>query len=150
MDSQFKQQAERRFLVKMIGGKKSKATATLDAAIVAVPSDAAVGQALRLVRGAGQILLFAHSRNGHPPEIRLILLHPPGYTPWTLPPFAWMKKILSAVMRQILRSKKKSAASFFRASSTCANLLLIDFPWKKRPKPWPWRHILPKTLSRLW
>ncbi len=42
----------------------------LDAAIVAVPSDAAVVQAMSLVRGSGQILLFAHttSRKTHPVE----------------------------------------------------------------------------------
>jgi L-iditol 2-dehydrogenase len=34
----------------------------LDAAVVAVPSDAAVHQALQLVRGGGQVLLFAHTR----------------------------------------------------------------------------------------
>jgi len=34
----------------------------LDAAIVAVPSDAAVHQALQLVRGGGQVLLFAHTK----------------------------------------------------------------------------------------
>jgi L-iditol 2-dehydrogenase len=34
----------------------------LDSAIIAVPSDAAVHQALRLVRGGGQILLFAHTK----------------------------------------------------------------------------------------
>jgi L-iditol 2-dehydrogenase len=36
----------------------------LDAAIIAVPSDDAVKQALQLVRGAGQILLFAHTKRG--------------------------------------------------------------------------------------
>ena len=36
----------------------------LDAAILAVPSDAALLQAQTLVRGAGQILLFAHTRRG--------------------------------------------------------------------------------------
>jgi L-iditol 2-dehydrogenase len=36
----------------------------LDAAVVAVPADAAVIQAQELVRGAGQILLFAHTRRG--------------------------------------------------------------------------------------
>jgi L-iditol 2-dehydrogenase len=35
---------------------------TLDAAILAVPSDAALQQAFELVRGAGQILLFAHTK----------------------------------------------------------------------------------------
>jgi L-iditol 2-dehydrogenase len=36
----------------------------LDAAIIAVPSDAALLQAQALVRGGGQILLFAHTRRG--------------------------------------------------------------------------------------
>ena len=36
----------------------------LDAAVIAVPVDAAVQQALTLVRGAGQVLLFAHTRRG--------------------------------------------------------------------------------------
>jgi len=34
----------------------------IDGAIVAVPSDAALKQAFQLVRGAGQILLFAHTK----------------------------------------------------------------------------------------
>jgi L-iditol 2-dehydrogenase len=34
----------------------------LDAAIIAVPSDEAVTQALQLVRGAGKVLLFAHTK----------------------------------------------------------------------------------------
>ena len=41
----------------------------LDAAIIAVPSDAAVAQALQLVRGGGQVLLFAHTkREAHAPR----------------------------------------------------------------------------------
>jgi L-iditol 2-dehydrogenase len=36
----------------------------LDAAILAVPSDAALHQAIQSVRGAGQIMLFAHTRRG--------------------------------------------------------------------------------------
>ena len=36
----------------------------VDAAVVAVPSDAVVKQSLALVRGAGQVLLFAHTRRG--------------------------------------------------------------------------------------
>ncbi len=38
-----------------------------DAAIIAVPSDAAVLQALQLIRGGGQVLLFAHTKRA---EIR--------------------------------------------------------------------------------
>ncbi|HEY3930952.1 MAG TPA: alcohol dehydrogenase catalytic domain-containing protein [Verrucomicrobiae bacterium] len=37
---------------------------SLDAAIIAVPSDDAMKQAMQLVRGAGQILLFAHTKRG--------------------------------------------------------------------------------------
>ncbi len=36
----------------------------LDAAVVAVPSEVVVRQALEWVRGAGQVLLFAHTRRG--------------------------------------------------------------------------------------
>jgi L-iditol 2-dehydrogenase len=43
----------------------------LDAAVVAVPSDAAVHQALQLVRGAGRVLLFAHTRRGDASPIDL-------------------------------------------------------------------------------
>jgi L-iditol 2-dehydrogenase len=35
---------------------------SLDAAVIAVPSDKVVQQALQLVRGGGQILLFAHTK----------------------------------------------------------------------------------------
>jgi L-iditol 2-dehydrogenase len=46
----------------------------LDSAIIAVPSDAAVHQALALVRGGGQVLLFAHTKRaeirGRKSEIR--------------------------------------------------------------------------------
>jgi len=37
---------------------------TLDCAVIAVPSDDAVHQALQLVRGGGQVLLFAHTKRG--------------------------------------------------------------------------------------
>jgi L-iditol 2-dehydrogenase len=38
----------------------------LDAAIIAVPSDEAVHQAFQLVRGGGQVLLFAHTKREKP------------------------------------------------------------------------------------
>ena len=43
----------------------------LDAAIVAVPVDAAVRQAADLLRGAGQLLLFAHTMRGAMTEVDL-------------------------------------------------------------------------------
>ena len=42
-----------------------------DGAVVTVPSDAAVRQAQELTRGAGQVLLFAHTRRGAPTELDL-------------------------------------------------------------------------------
>ena len=41
----------------------------LDAAVLAVPSDAALRQAIQSVRGAGQIMLFAHTRRGAATEL---------------------------------------------------------------------------------
>jgi L-iditol 2-dehydrogenase len=38
----------------------------LDAAVIAVPSDAVVQQALQLVRGGGQLMLFAHTKRSTP------------------------------------------------------------------------------------
>lgn len=43
----------------------------LDAAVITAPVDAAVLQALDLVRGAGQVLLFAHTRRGSETELDL-------------------------------------------------------------------------------
>lgn len=50
---------------------------SLDAAIVAVPANAAVNQAFQLVRGSGQVLLFAHTKPGdsHPIDLSGICLH---------------------------------------------------------------------------
>src|SRR6185437_11401414 len=44
---------------------------TLDAAVLAVPSDAALKDAFEMVRGAGQILLFAHTKRGAMTEVDL-------------------------------------------------------------------------------
>lgn len=42
-----------------------------DAAVIAVPSDDAVKQSLQMVRGAGQVLLFAHTKRGAGAEMDL-------------------------------------------------------------------------------
>jgi L-iditol 2-dehydrogenase len=42
---------------------------SLDAAVIAVPSDAAVQQALQLVRCGGQVLLFAHTKRSAPSSL---------------------------------------------------------------------------------
>jgi L-iditol 2-dehydrogenase len=44
------------------GGTPALHSTSFDAAIIAVPSDDAVLQALQLVRGGGQVLLFAHTK----------------------------------------------------------------------------------------
>jgi L-iditol 2-dehydrogenase len=46
----------------VLASQLSTLNSQLDSAIIAVPSDAAVHQALQLVRGGGQVLLFAHTR----------------------------------------------------------------------------------------
>jgi len=51
--------------------KLAAAAPCLDAAVIAVPSQAAVLQALDLVRGSGQVLLFAHTHRS--PQTRLPL-----------------------------------------------------------------------------
>jgi L-iditol 2-dehydrogenase len=38
----------------------------LDAAVIAVPSAAAVGQSIAIIRDSGKVLLFAHTRKGEP------------------------------------------------------------------------------------
>jgi L-iditol 2-dehydrogenase len=43
----------------------------LDAAVIAVPSDAVVREAQELVRGAGQVLLFSHTRRGDEAKLDL-------------------------------------------------------------------------------
>ena len=43
----------------------------LDAAILAVPSDAALRQAIQSVRGVGQVMLFAHTKRGSATELDL-------------------------------------------------------------------------------
>jgi L-iditol 2-dehydrogenase len=43
----------------------------LDAAVIAVPSDAVVREAQELVRGAGQVLLFSHTRRGEQTSLDL-------------------------------------------------------------------------------
>ncbi|MDB6057162.1 MAG: Alcohol dehydrogenase GroES-like protein, partial [Verrucomicrobiales bacterium] len=54
-----------------------KSPRSLDAAIVAVPANSAVDQAFQLVRGSGQVLLFAHTKPGDPHAVDLsnVCLH---------------------------------------------------------------------------
>ncbi len=56
--------------------KLAKAAPCLDAAVVAVPSQAAVSQALELVRGSGKVLLFAHTHRGGRSRIGISPSHP--------------------------------------------------------------------------
>jgi L-iditol 2-dehydrogenase len=55
-----------------VSGVLSSASAVrLDAAVLAVPSDAALAQAIQRIRGAGQVLLFAHTKRGAMTELDL-------------------------------------------------------------------------------
>jgi len=53
------------------GSSQNTRPPTLDAAVLAVPSDAALKDAFEMVRGAGQILLFAHTKRGAMTEVDL-------------------------------------------------------------------------------
>ena len=58
---------------KLVQSPKSKVQSfpALDAAIIAVPADAALAEAMQLIRGAGQVLLFAHTKRGALTEVDL-------------------------------------------------------------------------------
>ena len=51
--------------------RRITARCSLDAAIVATPSDAVVRQAQEVIRGAGKVLLFAHTKRGSRTELDL-------------------------------------------------------------------------------
>jgi len=51
--------------------RMSASVGQFDAAVLAVPSDAALQQALQFLRGAGQVLLFAHTKRGAKTEVDL-------------------------------------------------------------------------------
>ena len=63
----------------------------LDAAVIAVPSDAAVTQALQLVRGAGKVLLFAHTKRAEVGSQKSEVRNPVSH----LPPAKFNSKISS-------------------------------------------------------
>ena len=61
--------ARARQLEKLV--RKSTKGLGLDAAVIAVPSDTVMREAQALVRGAGQVLLFSHTRRGDPGALDL-------------------------------------------------------------------------------
>jgi L-iditol 2-dehydrogenase len=63
--------AHRTCLAAEVSSHVTRHSSLLDSAIIAVPSDAAVTQALQLVRGAGKILLFAHTKRGAQAQVDL-------------------------------------------------------------------------------
>ena len=142
---------------------------TLDAAIIAVPSDDAVKQALQLVRGGGQILLFAHTKRGafacrfwrpaknFPTKLKFPPLKNPARrripragrtrsptSRLTSPPSALTKKTLSAATPPISPSRTKSHGSFFHDASTCARSSPTAFRWSRPPARLPWHPNPPK------
>jgi len=69
MGAQLVLKADRRDLAEVVKGLTGGRG--LDAAVVAVPVDAVVAQAQEWVRGAGKVLLFAHTRRGAKMEVDL-------------------------------------------------------------------------------
>ena len=66
----------------------------LDAAIIAVPSDAAVQQALQLVRGGGQVLLFAHTKRAKS-KVQSLKSKVQNLSPFSLQPSAFSLDLAS-------------------------------------------------------
>ena len=62
---------EQRLKTNNNGDRRDACPTLLDAAVLAVPSDAAMKHAFEVVRGAGQILLFAHTKRGALTEVDL-------------------------------------------------------------------------------
>jgi L-iditol 2-dehydrogenase len=65
----------------------------LDCAVIAVPSDEAVHQALRLVRGGGQVLLFAHTKRS--PQSTVHSPQSQNHSPFSLQPSAFSLDLAS-------------------------------------------------------
>ncbi len=61
--------AKRAVLASQLSSLNPQLSTGFDAAIIAVPSDEAVAQAFRAVRGGGQILLFAHTKRDSNPQL---------------------------------------------------------------------------------
>ena len=80
----------------------------LDAAVIAVPLDQVVLQALTWLRGGGKLMLFALTRQAW----RLI---------WIWPPSACMIKTCSAAIPPISSCKRKWPGRFFGGTLMCAN-----------------------------
>ena len=76
--------------------------------MIAVPSDEAVTQALQLVRGGGQVLLFAHTKQRSPKSKVQSLKS--NLSTFNFRPSASMKKTSSAATHPISRCKRGSAA----------------------------------------
>jgi L-iditol 2-dehydrogenase len=76
--------AHRACLAAEISSLVTRHSPPLDAAVIAVPSDAAVAQALQLVRGAGKVLLFAHTRRAAPIQNSKFKIQNSGHQPSTI------------------------------------------------------------------
>jgi L-iditol 2-dehydrogenase len=87
----------------------------LDAAIIAVPSDAAVSQAGLMIRGAGKILLFAHTRRG-------------GATPIDLAAICVDEKDLIGSYSSDWTLQKESAQLVFSRALDVGGLITHRFP----------------------
>ena len=110
----------------------------LDAAVIAVPSDAVVRQAQTWLRGGGQLMLFAHTKRGAVMEI----------DPATV---CVDEKDLLGSYSSDFTLQDEVARLVSPAGSTCARSLPIASRWHKPPPPSALPPNPPKTPSKsLW
>ena len=116
-----------RYLQKESKGRKSNHS--LDAAVVAVPASAAVDQAFQLVRGSGQVVLFAHTKPGdpHPVDLSNVCLHEKDLIGSYSADFLLQREVAKLVFsRQI--DMKKLVTHRFPLSETAAAVGLASKP----------------------
>jgi L-iditol 2-dehydrogenase len=116
-----------RYLQKEFLGRKSNPS--VDAAIVAVPASAAVDQAFQLVRGSGQVVLFAHTKPGdpHPVDLSNVCLHEKDLIGSYSADFLLQSEVAKLVFsRQI--DMKKLVTHRFPLSETAAAVGLASKP----------------------
>jgi L-iditol 2-dehydrogenase len=101
--------------------EKATAGKGLDAAVIAVPSDAVVRESQALVRGAGQVLLFSHTKRGDTAALDLAEI-------------CVDEKDLIGSYSADLPCSRRWRAWFFRANWTLANSLRINFLWSRPPR----------------
>ena len=105
---------------------------SFDAAVLAVPSDAALRQAFQLVRGAGQILLFAHTKRPEVQSSKFKVQSPQsGYFPVDLSSICVDEKDLLGSYSADFTLQREVARLVFSRQLDVRGLITHRFPLEK-------------------